>query len=185
MDVVCELFGVFVTCAGGDGSKYKRETKKAFTKMCSEIYSPPRITKALSGLPGHPLVPGFALDLTCVDEEDGQPWDFDRKDKRTKALELVRQHKPLFVVLSPACTAWCSWQQLNNTRRPPDQVQRDKVAALVHLKFAMDICREQINGGRYFLFEHPRAASSWGEDAVQEVLQVPEVKLITADQCQF
>ena len=86
---------------------YHREHKRAMRRMVSEVYSPPRVTKVLSGMKGHPLVPGFALDITCVDPDDGEPWDFDRPDKRNKALQMVRDQKPLFLVGSPMCTAWC------------------------------------------------------------------------------
>ncbi len=43
----------------------------------SEIFSSPRVTKLLSTMPSSRLLPGFALDITCTDPDDGQPWDFD------------------------------------------------------------------------------------------------------------
>jgi hypothetical protein len=53
--------------------------------ILSEIYSPPRVTKILSSMPGHALAPGVALDLTCTDPFDGLPWDFDKPEKRQRA----------------------------------------------------------------------------------------------------
>ena len=55
------------------------------------------------------LVPGFAFDLTCIDPDDEQPWDFDLESKQIKAMELVRPQKPAMLTGSPMCTAWCSW----------------------------------------------------------------------------
>ena len=57
----------------------------------SEIYSPPRVV-AMAARMG--LKPGFALDLTIVDPDDGRPWDSDCADKRAKALAKVREEKP-------------------------------------------------------------------------------------------
>ena len=86
---------------GVDPKAYRREHKKAMRRLVSEVYSPPRVTKLLSTLRGHPLAPGFALDVTCTDPDDGEPRDFDRKEKRDKALQLVRETKPLFLIGSP------------------------------------------------------------------------------------
>ena len=106
---------------GGDGRRaYSRERKTKYKHMVAEIFSPPRVTSYLSKYPNEYLVPGFALDLTCMDPHDNMPWDFDRKDKRERALAMVRRDKPLFLVGSPACTAWCTWQRLNNLERPGD-----------------------------------------------------------------
>ena len=44
-----------------------------------EIYSPERVTTVASRMR---LIPGLALDLTTVDPEDGEPWDFDKLVKR-------------------------------------------------------------------------------------------------------
>ena len=35
------------------------------------------------------LIPGFALDLTTIDPSDGQPWDFDKPEKRERARKLL------------------------------------------------------------------------------------------------
>ena len=59
------------------------------------------------------------------------------------------------------------------------------VRAKVHLVFVTMLYREQVEGGRFFLHEHPKGASSWQERAVQEVHQLQGVELIAADQCQY
>ena len=75
---------------GAADKHHKREGRAARRRMVSEIYSPPRVTRAISSMPSLRLVPGFALDLTCIDPDDGQPWDFDLESKQVKAMELVR-----------------------------------------------------------------------------------------------
>ena len=58
---------------GGDVKSYRREQRAAARKVVSEIYSPPRVTKAIASMPELGLTAGFALDLTCTDPEDGEP----------------------------------------------------------------------------------------------------------------
>ena len=94
-------------------------------------------------------------DITCDDPDDGEPWDFDRREKREKVRRLLRQQKPLFLIGSPMCTAWCSWQKLNAQRRDPAITQRELVRARVHLEFVVSLYREQLEAGRFFLHEHP------------------------------
>ena len=77
-------------------------------KILSEIYSVPRVTEAISKVPGCGIVPGSALDLRTTDES-GQPWDFSRPDKRRAARELLETQKPMFLIGSPPCTAFCTW----------------------------------------------------------------------------
>ena len=70
-------FHVMLMSMGVDEGPYKRERRAAAKRVVSEIYSPPRVTRAISSMPDSRLTPGFALDMTCIDPDDGQPWDFD------------------------------------------------------------------------------------------------------------
>ena len=56
---------------GSDGKRHGRERKTAYKRLVSEVFSPPRVTAYLSKYPNKDLVPGFALDLTCIDPVDG------------------------------------------------------------------------------------------------------------------
>ena len=69
--------------------------------------------------------------------------------------------------------------------RAPEEKLRLRVQARVHLEFVALLYREQVEGGRYFLHEHPRLATSWREDCIKAVSELPGVETITADQCQF
>ena len=51
--------------------------------VVSEIYSPPRVTKAARVLTKLGITPGFALDLT-VNDENGRPWDLQSKSSKTR-----------------------------------------------------------------------------------------------------
>ena len=99
---------------GAPAKAYQRERSKAYNRIVSEIYSPPRVTRMVESMPELKLIPGMALDLTCVDPDDGTPWDFDIEAKRIKAERKVRTEKPMVLIGSVMCTAWCTWQALNN-----------------------------------------------------------------------
>ena len=151
-DVECVFM---LTQMGVDAGAYRRERRTASRRILAEIYSPPRVTRMLSTMPSSCLAPGFALDITCIDPDDGLPWDFDVPAKREKARQLLREEKPLFLIGSPMCTAWCTWQRINALKRDPDVVQRELIKARLHLDFVVSLYREQLETGRYFLHEHP------------------------------
>ena len=179
-----DILAVFKSL-GGSGQKYKRERKKALKAVVSEVYSPPRVTAAASKLlPELRVFPGFALDLTTADT-DGKLWDFDRPEMRERALKKLREEKPLLLVGSPMCTAFSTWQRINNKIRDGATVEIEKKRAVMHLEFCIELYREQLRHGRYFLHEHPAYASSWQEDAMKELVAEPGVLTSTIDQCLY
>ena len=125
------------------------------------------------------------MDITTLDPDDQQPWDFNNAAKRAKALKMIRELKPLFVIGSPMCRYWSSWQHLNNSRRDPEAVRREHLREVVHLEFVAQIYREQVEGGRFFLHEHPDGATSWQQDCIAKILQIPEVQRVVGHQCQY
>ena len=173
---------------GTNCKSYQRERRKGFRRLVSEVYSPPRITKLLSSMPSAALAPGLALDLSCTDPLDGRPWDFSFKDKRERARKLLRRQRPLYLVGSPECKAFSTWQALNAMRHGPEvaaRLERAKTEAMVHLRFVVELYWEQLLGGRYFLHEHPAAATSWQEKSMQQLMRAPGVQRVVADQCQY
>ena len=40
-----------------------------------------------------------------------------------------------------------------------------------HLKFVIELCREQLRHGAYFLFEHPAFASSWMDKEMIDLIK--------------
>ena len=68
----------------------------------SEVWSPPRVNKLASE---YGLRPGFSYDLQ-VNDENGQPWDFDVPAQRAKCARHVIEQKPDFLIGSPMCTAF-------------------------------------------------------------------------------
>jgi len=176
---------MLVSALGGDGHQYRRERHRAARRMVAEVYSPPRVTEMLKSLPSLRLIPGFALDLTTLDESDGMPWDFRIAEKRRRAAALVTVQKPMLVVGSPSCKEFCSWQALNDYKRDPEEVRRLRVEAELHMNFVAELYKIQHAAGRYFLHEHPWQASSWKLDSMQEVAKLDGVMKVRGDQCQY
>ena len=170
----------------GGGKKFVREQRQARRRIVSEIYSPARVTKEIKEGKFHSLIPGFTFDLTNVDPSDGRAWDFSRRSKRIKARRLLREQKPYMLIGSPMCRAFSTWMALNRAKSN-DKAAVDAAyeAAKVHIEFVVSLYRDQIEGNRYFLHEHPAGASSWRLPVVEELLQVPGVQRINGDQCQY
>ena len=61
------------------------------------------------------LIPGMSLDLT-ENDTDGQPWDFNKEEKREKAMRLVKSKKALLLIGSPMCAAFSQLQNINFSR---------------------------------------------------------------------
>ena len=169
-----------------DNRRQFNDLKNGVKNLVSEIYSPPRITLELQRSRFRNLAPGLALDLTVVDPDDGLPWDFADPAKRAKARRMLRKNRPVLLIGSPMCTAFSTWQRLNRTKTGrPDEMQREYVRACLHMRFVFELYQEQMDAGQYFLHEHPRYASSWDLDFVQDLLARPGVEMAHADQCQY
>ncbi len=170
----------------GGSKSYAREKRKAMRHIVSEIYSPPRITKLIRELKSKWVQPGFALDLTVTDPYDNQSWDFTKAEKRERARRLFRKQRPFFLIGSPECTPFSTWQFLNvHKYSNPEAKRRARVEAEVHMRFVISLYYEQIEAGRFFLHEHPAWATSWSMDAMEQLEQVPSVQRVQGDQCQF
>ena len=103
-----EICLLMVENMGGHQRSFHRERSKAFRRVVSEVCSPPRLTSMIGEMAKQGLGPGFALDLSCIDPDDNEPWDLSIPAKQQKALKMVREQKPLFLVGSPCCRAFSS-----------------------------------------------------------------------------
>ena len=173
-----------VQALGGSSGQYKRERQKGIRAVVSEIYSPPRVTAATKLLPELKIIPGFALDLTTADA-DGKLWDFDSKIMRDRAMQKVKDERPMLLVGSPMCTAFSTWQRINDKIRDPVVVAGEKKRAIQHLEFCVELYKEQMRHGRYFIHEHPAYATSWQEASIENLLKERGVERATCDQCQY
>ena len=155
----------FIRALERNQQRYRTERSAAVKAIVSEVYSPPRVTAATTLLRALRYILGFALDLTTADV-DAALWDFDSKVMRDRAMKKVREERPQLLIGSPMCTAFSTWQRISNLICCPVIVAAEKRRAVEHLDFCMELYREQIRHGRYFLHEHPAYASSWQEETV-------------------
>ena len=73
-----------------------------------------------------------------------------------EARRLLRVQKPYLLIGSPECKAFSTWMRLNRAKpKDPAAVDRARVRAQLHINFVVELYRERIDGGRYFLHEHP------------------------------
>lgn len=170
----------------GGSKSCQREKRQAVKRVVSEIYSPPRVTQLIKDMKHKHLLPGFAFDLPVNDPEDGMPWDFIIAGKREKAREQLRKQKPYALIGSPECTAFATWQLLNQYKfADPEAKRRARIAAEVHMRFVISLYYEQIEGGGYFIHEHPLWATSWQLEEMAGLMQVPGVQRVRGGQCQW
>ena len=90
------------------------------------------------------LLPGWSLDLTTVDPDDGMPWDFSRQDKRDKAEQMVSDKKGLLLIDSPMCSAFSQLQTLNRARIGEAKYMEKIREATTHLRFCAKLYQMQI-----------------------------------------
>ena len=153
--------GLLLQQLGGAGRSYRREHRKACSRIVSEMYSPPRVTAEIVRSKHKVLLPGFALDLTVLDPDDGMPWDFPIASKRDKARAMRRKQQPYMLIGSPECTHFSTIQAINIAKSSNlSAYRRARTAAIVHINFMMELYHEQLIDGHYLLHEHPRWATS-------------------------
>ena len=108
--------------------------------MVLEIRSAPRVAAELRRGRWTHLAPGFALDLTVNDPDDGEPWDFLLANKRGKARKLFSDQRPYLLIGSPGCLAYSTWQALNRFKSQcPEKYDRAQVEATVHMDFVASL----------------------------------------------
>ena len=129
------------------------------------------------------ILPGWSLDLTDVDPDDGRPWDLAKQDKRDKAERMVRDKAALLLIGSPLCSAASSLADMSKNR--PGNGSSDELSgdALTHLRFCMKLYKMQSDNGLYFIHEHPRDAPSWNDVDVKGMMRDPRIYQVMGDIC--
>ena len=130
------------------------------------------------------ITPGLSLDLTTIDEY-GKPWDFNDPRQRKRAEDIVKTQKCALLVVSPRCASFSTMNRINYARLSAERVKELKEYGRTHLEFAMHLCRIQHQQGLYYLFEHPRYASSWQEKCVIDMINKHGGVKTNADLCQY
>ena len=143
-----------------------------------EVFSPRRVAKVCSK---YSLQPGESFDLITG-------WDLSDPSQQRRARALIRSQAPGLVICSPPCTKFSTLQNLNKAAHGPEWEAKFAIElekAKEHVRFCVSIMREQMAGGRHFLFEHPNSASSWSMPELQDLAATPGVFWQRADMCMY
>ena len=141
----------------------------------AEYYSPPRVVKV--AMQKHNLKGSVSLDLLTG-------WDFQNEAQRMLSLTLLTVLSIPWLMLSPPCTIFSELQRLWNFKHMAKDVVMAKWAeGMIYLNHSMACAKKQHLEGRFWAFEHPARASSWGQACVQEMLEIAGVYTVTFDQC--
>ena len=100
-------------------------------------------------------------------------------------MRKIKDERPLLLIGSPMCTAFLTLQRVNNAFRDKATVEAERRRAVMHLEFCVELYREQLKHGRYFLHENPGFASSWQAEAMQELEKEVGVRTSVIDQCLY
>ena len=89
---------------------------------------------------------------------------------------MVRDIRPTWVICSPPCTAWNTWNfGINHKKMAVNYVTDQLGEGRLHLEFMTSIYREQSKRGRRCLHGHPASALSWRERCMDELGKNPEI----------
>ena len=153
----------------------------------AEVYSRPRIVQeaALRSYDGTRLTPGWSLDLTMEDPSTGRAWDLSDPKVQARVKKLVVDTKPFLLIGSPPCTMFSSLQGLSKNKRNAKKWNEAMEEAKRHMRFCMELYRIQLRAGRFFLHEHPHAATSWKLKEVLEIMAEVNVDVVDCDMCAY
>ena len=114
--------------------------------------------------------------------EDG---DLSTKAGQSELLSWIVLYRPKHVWLSPECGPWCAWSRFNSQRslQSFQNVQDQRKAARVHLKFCQLLAKIQISEGRHVHMENPWTSELWNQDEICEFVQASIAACL--DQCMF
>eukprot|EP00913_Durusdinium_trenchii_P030436 g28511.t1 len=152
----------------------KAVNKRMKQLVVSEFFSPPRVSKYAEEK-GH--LAGGSFDL-----ETG--YDLSMEVDRRRCWKELRQADPDVIVVSPPCGPFSILQSLNQ-RHQGTRSELRLAEGREHLQFAMEVFRWQTLRGKLAIFEHPATSRAWQEECVQEIMMIPGVQRVRADQCQY
>ena len=133
-----------------------------------DSYSAPRIS-AIAGM--WKLLPGWSLDLTANDPDDGEPWNFNLQEKRDKAESIIKGKKALLVIGSPMCSA--TGQVKNKSKHHLGNKDNTNIHDVgeKHLEFCMKLYQMQLDNGMYFLHENAGGPENETHPKVKQLVE--------------
>ncbi len=142
----------------------------------AEVYSVPRVVPFAARLG---LKASLSVDILLGD-------NLVHTDGRAGLLAELARRRALMLILSPPCTMYsCLNRSLNFGKMHPEIKAARLREADAMVDFAMFLAKQQVQSGRYFVFEHPLSATSWSLPSVKAVAELEGVRRASFDQCAF
>ena len=138
----------------------------------AEMYSPARVTEEAKRFK---LQAGEAMDLTTG-------WDFRLQKHRDRAIRYIEEEQPKLLIGSPMSTLFSQLQKLTPWT---GQKQQRLEEHQEHVRFLVMLYRKQVEGGRYFLHEHPAHATSWHMADIAALRGQPGTHTVVGDKCMY
>ena len=98
---------------------------------------------------------------------------------------MVRTQKPWLLVGCPPCTWYSQMMRRNWHKMDEEEKRRRTLEANLHLLFCLELYREQMEGGRLFLHEHPDSAWSWEHPEMIDLAREEGVMRVLSHGCAF
>ena len=143
--------------------------------VVAEVFSPPRVSSEAEKM-GHRS--GGAYDL-----ETG--YDLTTPRDRRRVMKYLREEDPDLLVVCPPCGPFSALQHLNVAQHGYKTLQFKLAEGKEHLRFGMRIFEWQARRGKSAVFEHPATSAAWNEEEVKQVMRLPNVTRVRADQCEY
>ena len=91
--------------------------------------------------------------------------------------------KPAFIIGSVMCADWSVVQNVDRKHFIDAEWKAWMDNARSHIKLICELYRMQVEGGRYYVHEHPTTASSWAEVVVQETMGMSDAWIVRTNMC--
>ncbi len=141
----------------------------------AELFSPERVSPHVRKL----KLP--MADRTSFDKTEG--WNVFSGSDRQRFWSFLEQSQPEHLAMSPECRAYSPIMNINWERMDPGKSRCIRTEGKIMWNFTISAAWEQMRMGRYFPIEHPAGASSWQTPEARELMEHPDVALVTFDQC--
>ena len=99
--------------------------------------------------------------------------------------QIIDEEEPELVTGSPPCEAFSQLLHLSKSKRDPAVVQNRLNVGRSRLRTAIGVYRKQYEAGRLFLHEHPHGASSWQDEEMVDLANLPEVYTAKGPMCHW
>lgn len=107
--------------------------------------------------------------------------DLKTKAGRDMLKRAVRTLKPLLLLVAWPCTVWNIFNRNMNYSYRLDELESLREEDRPLVKLGVELCYEQIEGGRFYLGENPLRSDLWKESHVQQLRQHADNIEVTGD----